>query len=113
MNNSNEKYDNKTDQTLIVVKGNFSKDVLENKESTKKHVKAVSSAIYATISKHDKASLRCVGAASVNNAAKAIAKATEEFSKKEIHLKCVIKYVLVNFNENGDKNGILFEVTKG
>lgn len=73
---SNEKkpFVNDSDPTLILVRGSF-----ETKQESKNHVRGVSNAIKSVLAKHGEAKLRCIGAASVNNAVKAVTVVRNEY----------------------------------
>jgi stage V sporulation protein S len=95
---------NSEDARLLLVKGNLPKD------QVKLHVKKIANAIVKVVEKHDMAILRCVGAASVNNAVKATIVASGEVKKKGKDLILIPSFHNVNFEGVGEKTSIVFEV---
>ena len=94
------------DETLLLVSGSKN-----NKSVDKDYVKKLSNAILQVYEKHDNAKLRCVGAASLNNAVKAFIIASEEFKKKEDAGELLLSPSFTTVDFNGDqKTGIVFEV---
>ena len=73
-NDVREKVENQ-DESLLLVSGSKG-----SKESDKNYVKKLSNAILQVYIKHNVARLRCVGAASINNAVKAFIIAKGEIS---------------------------------
>jgi len=96
---------NSDDPTLLLIKGN-----IEDREDCKKYIKRTANAIFQVASKHDVAHLRCVGAASLNNATKALIIAIGEAKTKGVNLYCVPSFQTVNFGEGGEKTSIVLEV---
>ena len=94
-----------TDSNLLLIKGN-----LGTKEDTKQYVKKVAQAMLVVIQKHGSAALRCVGAASVNNAVKAEIIASGEAKKKGIDLAIVSSFQTVIFRDNDERTAIVLEV---
>ena len=96
--------DVKKDDTLLLVSGSKG-----NKGRNKDYVKKLSNAILQVFYKHDLVKLRCVGAASLNNAIKAFIIAKEEAKKKEDELIMDANFTNVVFN-GLEKTGIVLEV---
>jgi stage V sporulation protein SpoVS len=96
------------DLALLKVNGSKGKDV------DKEYVKKLANAILQTFSKHDVARLRCVGAAAINNADKAIIIASGEADKRGIELVEKKSFTIAYFGDNGEieKTGILKEIVK-
>ena len=94
------------DEALLLVsrsKGDKSKD--------RDYVKKLSNAILQVYTKHETAKLRCVGAASLNNAIKAFIIAKEEI-KKRANLDSLFldpSFTVVDF-QGEEKTGIVFLV---
>ncbi len=95
--------DKDKDPALLLVTG--SKGKLPDKE----YVKKLANAILKVYQKHNIVKLRCVGAASLNNAEKAYIIARGEAEKKGWELVCRSHFVTVNF-DGVDKTGILKEI---
>ena len=91
------------DQTLLLVTGSKGKD------SDREYVKKLSNAILQVYQKHNIVRLRCVGAASLNNAEKAYIIARVEAEKKGLELVCKSHFVTVSF-DGVEKTGILKEI---
>jgi|10_taG_2_1085330.scaffolds.fasta_scaffold88162_2 stage V sporulation protein S len=107
MTEVNAEQDNKdvpNDDTLLLIRGN-----LKTREETTEYVKKVASAVCSVVQKHDVANLRCVGAASLNNAVKAIAIAKGEFAKKGVDIAAIPSFHTVKFNEE-EKTAMVLEV---
>ena len=104
--NSKHPFINSEDPKLLLIKGNLTK------EKSKDYVKKVANAINKVISKHETAILRCVGAASVNNAVKATIIASGEAKKRGDDLAIVPSFHNVNFDGVGEKTSIVLEVRK-
>jgi len=99
---------NTDDPTLLLVRGN-----IENDDERKRYIKALADAVLAVYCKHHKVNLRCVGAAAVNNADKAIIIATGEAIKKGVFLATVPSFQLVSFDGGvTEKTAILKTVRK-
>lgn len=98
------------DPSLLKVNGSRGRD--EDKE----YVKKLANAILQTFNKHGVAKLRCVGAAAVNNADKAIIIASTEASKNGTELVEKKSFTEVTFfdsqSESVRKTGILKEIVK-
>ena len=92
------------DETLLLVSGSKG-----SKEKDKDYVKKLSNAILQVFYKHDAVKLRCVGAASLNNAVKSFIIAKGEAQKKGDSLLIDPSFTTVNFNGD-EKTGIVFEV---
>lgn len=95
---------NSEDPKLLLIKGNLSK------EQSKDYVKKVANAIHKVVGKHDGALLRCVGAASVNNAVKATIIASGEAKKRGVNLALIPSFHNVSFAGVGEKTSIVLEV---
>lgn len=102
------------DQALLKVNGSRGKD------NDKEYVKKLANALLQTFEKHSVARLRCVGAAALSNADKAILIASAEAAKNGIELVEKKSWVIVSFpdeysNQPGamvEKTGILKEIIK-
>ena len=92
------------DETLLLVSGSKG-----DKFSDKEYVKKLSNAILQVFTKHSEVKLRCVGAASLNNAIKAFIIAKEGFKKKEEKVTIDPSFTTVNFNGD-EKTGIVLKV---
>ena len=77
---------NTIDESLLLVSGSKG-----SKEKDKEYVKKLANAIFQTFSKHSIARLRCVGAASLNNAIKSFIIAKVEFQKNGDNLFSTLK----------------------
>ena len=99
----NEKTEGK-DGSLLLVAGSKG-----NKGSDKDYVKKLSNAISQVFIKHSTVKLRCVGAASLNNAIKAFIIAKGEGQKNGDNLLLDPSFTTVNFNGD-EKTGIVLEV---
>lgn len=95
---------NQQDETLLLVSGSKG-----SKESDKEYVKKLSNAILQVYSKHNSAKLRCVGAASLNNAIKAFIIAKGEAQKKGENFLLDPSFTTVSF-KGEEKTGVVFEV---
>lgn len=98
---------NKVDETLLLVRGSKNATKEENKE----YIKKLSNAVLKVIYKHGMASMRCVGAGSMNNADKAFIIAKGESQKRGDKLLMDMNFVTVDF-DGDEKTGILKEVIK-
>jgi stage V sporulation protein SpoVS len=94
----------KMDEALLLVSGNRG-----DKSRDKDYVKKLSNAILQVFYKHDVAKLRCVGAASLNNAVKAFIIAKGEAQKKGDILEMDASFTTVFFGEE-EKTGIILKV---
>ena len=92
-----------TDESLLLVSGSKG-----SKDRDKDYVKKLSNAIVQVYYKHKAVKLRCVGAASLNNAVKAFMIAKEEFKEREDVLYLDPSFTTVKF-QNEEKTGILIE----
>jgi len=93
-----------TDETLLLVSGSRG-----DKGKDKDYVKKLSNAILQVFSKHGSAKLRCVGAASLNNAIKAFIIAKGESQKKGDSILLDPSFTTVTFGTE-QKTGIVMEV---
>ncbi len=93
-----------TDETLLLVSGSRG-----DKGKDKEYVKKLSNAILQVFSKHGSAKLRCVGAASLNNAIKAFIIAKGESQKKGDSILLNPSFTTVTFGTE-QKTGIVMEV---
>jgi len=102
-----EKKDVKTnDDSLLLISGSKG-----SKEADKEYVKKIAGAIISCVAKYDMAKLRCVGAASSNNAIKGIIIAKNELLKKEEYILISPSFIMVQFGED-ERTGILLEAKK-
>jgi len=92
------------DETLLLVSGSRG-----DKGRDKDYVKKLANAILQVFYKHDIARLRCVGAASLNNAIKASIIAKGEAQKKGDLLLIDPSFTTVMFGKE-EKTGIVLEV---
>ena len=93
-----------TDETLLLVVGSKG-----SKGNDKDYIKKLSNAILQVFIKHDTAKLRCVGAASLNNAIKSFIIAKGEALKNGDNLLINPSFTTVNFSGE-EKTGIVLEV---
>ncbi len=100
----NDKHVETTDETLLLVSGSRG-----DKGRDKDYVKKLSNAILQVFYKHESALLRCVGAASLNNAIKAFIIAKGEAQKKGDSLMIDPSFTTVKFGDE-EKTGIVMEV---
>jgi stage V sporulation protein SpoVS len=93
------------DPMLLLVRGKF-----DDKMQEKQYVKKLSNAVSQVITKHSKAILRCVGAASLNNAIKSVS-TLNYWAAKNNTKKLVIKpdFTTVVFDQNKTV-GIILQV---
>ena len=91
-------------ETLLLVSGSRG-----DKGKDKDYVKKLSNAILQVFYKHEAATLRCVGAASLNNAIKAFIIAKGEAQKKGDSLVIEPSFTTVKFGDE-EKTGIVMEV---
>lgn len=96
------------DNSLLLISGSKG-----SKEADKEYAKKVSGAVISCIAKYGKAQLRCVGAASSNNAIKGatIAKNNLLQSEKPTSILLSPSFTMVQFGEE-EKTGILIEAIK-
>ncbi len=92
------------DETLLLVSGSKG-----SKEKDRDYVKKLSNAILQVFSKHSTAKLRCVGAASLNNAIKSFIIAKGEAQKKGDALFIDPSFTTVTF-QGEEKTGIILEI---
>ena len=92
------------DEALLLVSGSKG-----DKGKDKDYVKKLSNAILQVFYKHDTAILRCVGAASLNNAIKSFIIAKGEAMKKGETLLIEPSFTTVMFGDE-EKTGIILEV---
>ena len=103
--NDRKPFVNSDDVTLLLIKGN-----IEDREECKKYIKRTANAIFQVVSKHEVAHLRCVGAASLNNATKSLIIAIGDAKTKGMNLYCVPSFQTVNFGDAGEKTSVVLEV---
>ena len=99
-----KEYVETTDESLLLVSGSKG-----SKERDKEYVKKLSNAIFQVYTKHNTVKLRCVGAASLNNAIKAFIIVKKELQKEEDIFLLNPSFTTVKF-QNNEKTAILFEV---
>jgi len=95
---------NTTDESLLLVAGSKG-----SKGNDKDYVKKLSNAILQVFLKHSTAKLRCVGAASLNNAIKAFIITKGEAKKNGDNLILSPSFTTVKFNGE-EKTGIVLDV---
>ena len=95
---------NAKDDSLLLVSGSKG-----SKSNDKDYVKKLSNAISQVYIKHSAVKLRCVGAASLNNAIKAFIIAKGEAQKNGNNLLINPSFTTVNFNGE-EKTGIVLDV---
>jgi stage V sporulation protein SpoVS len=100
----NDKHVETTDETLLLVSGSRG-----DKGRDKDYVKKLSNAILQVFYKHESATLRCVGAASLNNAIKSFIIAKGEAHKKGDSIVLDPSFTTVMFGDE-EKTGIVMEV---
>jgi len=93
-----------TDDALLLVSGSRG-----DKGKDKDYVKKLSNAILQVFYKHDTVHMRCVGAASLNNAIKAFIIAKGEAQKKGDSILLNPSFTTVTFGTE-EKTGIVMEV---
>lgn len=93
------------DEALLLISGSKG-----SKEADKEYAKKISGAVISCIAKYEIAQLRCVGAASSNNAIKGITIAKNDLlkSEKPKHILMSPTFTMVNFGEE-QKTGIMIE----
>ncbi|MCX6723187.1 MAG: stage V sporulation protein S [Candidatus Staskawiczbacteria bacterium] len=101
--NKKQNFVDSDDPTFLAVKGYF-----ENKIEAKNYIKNLAKAILVVYQKHNKVNLRCVGAASVNNATKALARARDE---SKLNLVSAPSFTSVTFDGDVDRTAIVSTVT--
>lgn len=106
-NNAEGKFLGSDDPTLLAVKGHFL-----DRERSKDFIKGLSSAICVVYQKHNTVKLRCIGAASLNNAIKASILASADLEKKDIHVVLRPYFTTVLFEEGQERTAIVLEIVK-
>lgn len=101
---TDEKKAETKEDALLLVSGSRG-----DKGKDKEYVKKLSNAILQVFYKHDTVILRCVGAASLNNAIKSFIIAKGEAQKKGDSLLINPSFTTVKFGDE-EKTGIIFEV---
>ncbi|MFW6129647.1 MAG: stage V sporulation protein S [Atribacterota bacterium] len=105
--NNDANFVNSDDPAFLAVKGHF-----DEKEDAKRYIKQLAQAIFVVFQKHETAKLRCIGAASLNNAVKAVIIASGEAKKKGFNLALVPSFTTVQFDNNEERTALLCEVTR-
>jgi stage V sporulation protein SpoVS len=100
-------FSNSSDPAFLAVKGNF-----ENKDDAKAYVKDLAKAVFVVFQKLNTAKLRCIGAASLNNAIKATIIASGEAKKKSLNFAIVPSFTTVQFDGGEDRTAVVLEVVK-
>jgi len=98
-------YVNSDDQTLLLVKG-----TIQDREESKRYVKRTANAVLQVVQKHNVAHLRCVGAAALNNAIKAIIISSGDAKTKGLDLVASPSFQTVTFGDSGEKTAIVLKV---
>ncbi len=98
------KKENTTEDCLLLVSGNRG-----GKGNDKEYIKKLANAILQVFSKHSAVKLRCMGAASINNAMKSFIIAKGEALKNGDNLLINPSFTTVDFNGE-EKTGMLLEV---
>lgn len=93
-----------TDESLLLVSGSKG-----SKGSDKDYVKKLSNAVLQVYAKHGTVKMRCVGAASLNNAIKSFIIAKGESQKNGDNLLMSPSFTTVNFNGE-EKTGIVLDI---
>jgi len=96
--------ENTTEKNLLLVSGSKG-----SKGNDKEYVKKLSNAINQVFYKHKSARMRCVGAASLNNAVKAFIIAKGEAQKRGETFLLDISFTTVSF-DGDEKTGIILDV---
>jgi len=104
MNEENYNVDGNVDETLLLVSGSKG-----SKENDKDYVKKLSNAVLQVFAKHGSVKLRCVGAASLNNAIKSFIIAKGESQKKGENILIDPSFTEVHFHGEA-KTGIVLEL---
>ena len=92
------------DEALLLVSGSKG-----SKEMDKQYVKKLANAIVKVFDKHDTVKMRCVGAASLNNAVKAFIIASTEYKKEDGTMLLDASFTTVSF-QGDEKTAIVLEV---
>ena len=95
---------NTTENNLLLVSGSKG-----SKGNDKDYVKKLSNAINQVFYKHKSVRMRCVGAASLNNAVKAFIIAKGEAQKRGENFLLDISFTTVSF-DGDEKTGIILDV---
>lgn len=95
------------DPTFLAVKG-----YIEDREESKKFLKNLSSAVFATVQKHGKARLRCVGASAVSNGVKAFIHVQNSLKERGIDIVMNADYAKVTFSGGEERNAVEIHITK-
>jgi stage V sporulation protein SpoVS len=103
---SNANVSGSADETLLLVSGSKGE---KTKDDHKEYVKKLANAILQVFSKHGEAHLRCVGAASLNNAVKACIIAKGEAKKKNENILFDFSFTTVQI-QGEDKTGVIVTV---
>ena len=98
------KFVNETDETLLAVKGNIS-----SREEVKSYRKKLGKTIYNLFKKHGVTYLRCIGAASVDNAMSAVIESRFYFKNDKVDIAIIPSYVTIQI-EGVDKSAKVFEI---
>lgn len=98
-------FENFDDETLLASRGKF-----ENKEDAKRFVKQLAKAIFVVFEKHGEVKIRCVGAASINNAVKASIIAFGDAKKKGTDLALIPSFSTVSFSDTDERTAVVFRV---
>ncbi|MFW6173468.1 MAG: stage V sporulation protein S [Elusimicrobiota bacterium] len=106
MNDDKNNVENE-DATLLLIRGSFS-----DRDKLRKYIKKTAGAILAVFYKHGVVRLRCVGAASVNNAVKAFIRASGIVKMKDIDFVMTAGFKSVTFDndKNNVKTAIVFKI---
>lgn len=104
MLDENKHHEENQDETLLLVSGSKG-----SKGDDKEYVKKLSNAILQVYDKHGSVKLRCVGAASLNNAIKAFIIAKGEALKSGDTLLLDPSFTTVKF-KGEEKTGIILEI---
>jgi len=99
------KFNDSSDPTLLAVRGQY-----ENKDEAKVYIKGLAKAISVVFQKHQTVKLRCIGAASLNNAIKAHIIASGEASKKGVSLALIPSFTTVSLDGDLERTAVVLEV---
>jgi len=100
--NKKKSFVDSDDPTFLAVKGYF-----DDKLAAKNYVKNLAKAVLVVYQKHNKANLRCVGAASINNGIKSVAVARSESG---LDLVISPSFTSVSFDGDLDRTAIVLNV---
>ena len=95
------------DPAFLAVKGHF-----DDKQVAKEYIKSLAKAISVVFQKLGTVKLRCIGAASINNAIKAHIIASGEEIKKGDALALVPSFATIKSDEGEDRTAVVLEVVK-